>query len=125
VRGLFFLWRVCGFAFLKLPTLGREPATKRNYRNTCIPPRMGDPPLAPSPNIGASLFGVVAATADLALTEAALRARRDRLARMLVADRSAQKPASRLNQWLQGRLGIAASEHGGAEDPLYDLGIRL
>jgi hypothetical protein len=33
----FFLWQVCGFASLKLPTLGREPATKRNYRNTCIP----------------------------------------------------------------------------------------
>ena len=58
----------------------------------------------------------------LTLTEAALRARRDRLARMLVAERTAQKPASRINHWLQGRLGMAASETGGAEDPLYDAG---
>jgi hypothetical protein len=40
----------------------------------------------------------------LTFTEAALRARRARLARALVAERSAQKPASWLNQLLQQRL---------------------
>jgi hypothetical protein len=40
----------------------------------------------------------------LTFTEAALRARKARLARALVAERSAQKPASRLNQLLQQRL---------------------
>jgi tetratricopeptide (TPR) repeat protein len=60
----------------------------------------------------------------LTLTEAALRARRDRLARMLVADRTAQKPTSRLNQWLQGRLGMAASEHE-PKTRCMTLGIRL
>jgi hypothetical protein len=42
----------------------------------------------------------------LTFTEAALRARRERLARALVAERTAQKPASRLNRLLQQRLGM-------------------
>jgi hypothetical protein len=42
----------------------------------------------------------------LTFTEAALRARRARLARALVAERAAQKPASRLNRRLQQRLGM-------------------
>ena len=40
----------------------------------------------------------------LTFTEAALRARKARLARALVAERTAQKPASRLNRLLQQRL---------------------
>jgi hypothetical protein len=40
----------------------------------------------------------------LTFTEAAFRARKARLARTLVAERAAQKPASRLNQLLQRRL---------------------
>jgi hypothetical protein len=40
----------------------------------------------------------------LTLTEAALRARKAQLARALVAERAAQKPASRLNRRLQQRL---------------------
>jgi tetratricopeptide (TPR) repeat protein len=40
----------------------------------------------------------------LTFTEAALRAQRARLARALVAERTAQKPASRLNRLLQQRL---------------------
>jgi hypothetical protein len=40
----------------------------------------------------------------LTVTEAALRARKRNLARALVAERTAQKPASRLNQQLQRRL---------------------
>jgi tetratricopeptide (TPR) repeat protein len=40
----------------------------------------------------------------LTFTEAALRARKARLARALVAERAAQKPASLLNQLLQQRL---------------------
>ena len=40
----------------------------------------------------------------LTFTEAALRARRARLARALVAERTAEKPASRLNPLLQQRL---------------------
>jgi hypothetical protein len=40
----------------------------------------------------------------LTFTEAAFRARKARLARALVAERAAQKPASRLNQLLQRRL---------------------
>jgi hypothetical protein len=40
----------------------------------------------------------------LTTTEAALRAHRRNLARALVAERTAQKPASRLNQQLQRRL---------------------
>src|SRR5262245_58694582 len=40
----------------------------------------------------------------LTFSEAALRARRARLARALVAERTAQKPASRLNRLLQRRL---------------------
>ena len=40
----------------------------------------------------------------LTLTEAALRARQARLARALVAERTARKPASRLNRLLQQRL---------------------
>jgi tetratricopeptide (TPR) repeat protein len=43
----------------------------------------------------------------LTFTEAALRARRARLARALVAERTALKPASRLNRVLQQRLGMA------------------
>jgi tetratricopeptide (TPR) repeat protein len=42
----------------------------------------------------------------LTFTEAALRARRARLARALVAERTAQKPASRLNRLLQRRLAM-------------------
>ena len=42
----------------------------------------------------------------LTFTEAAFRARRARLARALVAERTAQKPASRLNRLLQQRLAI-------------------
>jgi hypothetical protein len=40
----------------------------------------------------------------LTFTEAALRARKSRLARALVAERAAKKPASRLNRLLQWRL---------------------
>ncbi|HLN86749.1 MAG TPA: hypothetical protein VK200_09805, partial [Candidatus Limnocylindrales bacterium] len=40
----------------------------------------------------------------LTFTEAALRARKANLARALVAERTAQKPASRLNRRLQRRL---------------------
>ena len=40
----------------------------------------------------------------LTITEAALRARNGNLARALVAERTAQKPTSRLNQQLQRRL---------------------
>jgi tetratricopeptide (TPR) repeat protein len=42
----------------------------------------------------------------LTLTEAALRARQAGLARALVAERAARKPASRLNRLLKQRLGI-------------------
>lgn len=45
----------------------------------------------------------------LTLTEAALRARKARLARALVAERIARKPASWLNRLLQQRLGNAAA----------------
>src|SRR5262249_43385042 len=41
----------------------------------------------------------------LTFTEAALRARKARLARALVAERAAQRPASRLNRLLRERLG--------------------
>jgi tetratricopeptide (TPR) repeat protein len=44
----------------------------------------------------------------LTFTEAALRARQARLACALVAERVAQKPASRLNRLLQQRLGMIA-----------------
>jgi hypothetical protein len=44
----------------------------------------------------------------LTFTEAALRARKMHLARALVAERAAQKPASRLNRWLRRRLGEGA-----------------
>jgi hypothetical protein len=40
----------------------------------------------------------------LTLTEAAFRARKDRLARMLVTERAVRKPASGLNRLLQRRL---------------------
>ena len=40
----------------------------------------------------------------LTFTEAALRARKGNLARALVAERTAQKPTSRLNQRFQQRL---------------------
>lgn len=42
----------------------------------------------------------------LTITEAALRARRTRLARALVAERTAQKPTSRLNRLLEQRVGM-------------------
>jgi hypothetical protein len=45
----------------------------------------------------------------LTFTEAALRARNAQLARALVAERAAQKPASRLNWLLQRRLLITAT----------------
>jgi hypothetical protein len=41
----------------------------------------------------------------LTFTEASFRARQMNLARALVAERTAQKPASRLNRLLQRRLG--------------------
>jgi tetratricopeptide (TPR) repeat protein len=44
----------------------------------------------------------------LTFTEAALRARRARLAHALVAERAAKKPGSRLNRWLQQRLQMIA-----------------
>ena len=47
----------------------------------------------------------------LTLTEAALRARQARLARALVAERTARKPASRLNQLLKQRVGTNPREH--------------
>jgi tetratricopeptide (TPR) repeat protein len=47
----------------------------------------------------------------LTLTEAALRARKARLARALVAERTARKPASRLNRLLQQRLGMQPREY--------------
>jgi hypothetical protein len=49
----------------------------------------------------------------LTLTEAALRAPQIHLARALVAERVAQKPASPLNGWLQRRLRTATSTVGG------------
>jgi len=42
----------------------------------------------------------------LTFTEAALRAREARLARALVAERAARKPASRFNQRLLARAGV-------------------
>ena len=57
----------------------------------------------------------------LTLTEAALRARKARLARALVAARTARKPASRLNRLLQQRLGTQPREYkwrAGATDAL-------
>jgi hypothetical protein len=45
----------------------------------------------------------------LTLTEAALRARQARLARALVAERTARKPASRLNRLLKERLENTAA----------------
>jgi tetratricopeptide (TPR) repeat protein len=45
----------------------------------------------------------------LTLTEAALRARKARLARALVSERTARKPASRLNRLLQQRLRMAVA----------------
>jgi tetratricopeptide (TPR) repeat protein len=45
----------------------------------------------------------------LTFTEAALRARKDRLARALVAERAARKPTSQLNRSLQQRLQTIAS----------------
>jgi hypothetical protein len=47
----------------------------------------------------------------LTLTEAALRGRQARLARALVAERTARKPASRLNRLLQQRLGMHPREY--------------
>jgi tetratricopeptide (TPR) repeat protein len=47
----------------------------------------------------------------LTLTEAAVRARQARLARALVAERTARKPASRLNQLLKQRVGTNPREH--------------
>ena len=44
----------------------------------------------------------------LTFTEAALRARKARLAHALVAERAAKKPGSRLNWWLQQRLQMIA-----------------
>ena len=44
----------------------------------------------------------------LTFTEAAFRARIARLARALVAERTAQKPASRLNRWMRQRLRMLA-----------------
>ena len=47
----------------------------------------------------------------LTLTEAALRARQARLARALVAERTARKPASRINRLLQQRLGTRLRDY--------------
>ena len=47
----------------------------------------------------------------LTLTEAALRARKARLARALVLERTARKPASLLNRLLQQRLGTTPREY--------------
>ena len=47
----------------------------------------------------------------LTLTEAALRARQERLARALVAERTARKPASRLNRLLKQRVGTDPRPH--------------
>jgi hypothetical protein len=47
----------------------------------------------------------------LTLTEAALRARQAQLARALVAERAARKPASRLNRLLKQRLGTEPRKH--------------
>jgi hypothetical protein len=44
----------------------------------------------------------------LTFTEAALRARKARLAHALVAERAAKKPGSKLNRWLQQRLQMIA-----------------
>jgi hypothetical protein len=44
----------------------------------------------------------------LTFTEAALRARNARLAHALVAERTAKKPGSKLNRWLQQRLQMIA-----------------
>jgi tetratricopeptide (TPR) repeat protein len=54
----------------------------------------------------------------LTFTEAALRAHRMHLARALVAERAAQKPASRLNRWLQRRLRESVANDRG---PVADL----
>jgi tetratricopeptide (TPR) repeat protein len=48
----------------------------------------------------------------LTYTEAALRARQARLARALVAERTARKPASRLNRMLRQRLGMRSEYWG-------------
>jgi hypothetical protein len=48
----------------------------------------------------------------LTFTEAALRARKARLARALVAERAAQKPASLLNRLLRQRLRMLAPAIG-------------
>jgi hypothetical protein len=53
----------------------------------------------------------------LTLTEAALRARKARLARALVAERAAQKPGTRLNRLLQRRLGMMGSPGLAASHP--------
>jgi hypothetical protein len=47
----------------------------------------------------------------LTLTEAAVRARQARLARALVAERTARKPTSWLNQLLKQRVGTNPREH--------------
>ena len=49
----------------------------------------------------------------LTFTEAALRARKARLAHALVAERAAKKPGSRLNRWLQQRLQMIAPAFAG------------
>jgi hypothetical protein len=71
MRGLFFLWRLCGFAPLKLPALGREPATKRNYRSRCILHGWVFPSLGPEPNIGAFLFWILRLLRDQRLWKSA------------------------------------------------------
>ncbi len=47
----------------------------------------------------------------LTFIKAALRARQARLARALVAERTARKPASRLNRLLQQRLATQPRDH--------------
>jgi hypothetical protein len=69
MRGLFFLWRVCGCASLKLPALGREPATKESYGNGahpgCVTLPTDGPPLAPSRNVGVIFWILLLQLTDL------------------------------------------------------------
>ena len=50
----------------------------------------------------------------LTLLEAALRGRRERLARTLADERTARKPASRLNRWLEARALTSGNDRAGS-----------
>ena len=69
MRGLFFLWRLCGCASLKLPALGRQPAMKHSYGNRCPSwlclPSEGGPSLAPSRNVGVTFLTSLLPLTDL------------------------------------------------------------